>query len=276
VEGCQSNTAQSRTVGFANNFAADDKALSVAQLCAVIVGAYDPNDKTGYPLGYADKHFIDQNQDLDYTIRFQNTGTDTAYTVVIRDTIDTRFLDISTIQFGASSHKYEPTLYDKNILQFTFKNIFLVDSFKNEPASNGYIKFRIKQKKDVLIGSTINNSAAIYFDFNTPVITNIAQHTVGKPILLSTQSVEINSQKITIQVSPNPFSTQTVVKITQNDPLSIKGIFELFDTHGKLLRAENYWGPEFILQRQGLPAGIYFYKIKTENGGLNVGKIVIQ
>lgn len=276
VEGCQSNTAQIRSVGFVQNFAADDRALSVAQLCTVIVGASDPNDKTGYPLGYTDSHFIDQNQDLDYTIRFQNTGTDTAYTVVVRDTIDTRFLDISSLEFGASSHTYQPTIYDKNILQFTFNHILLVDSFKNEPASNGYLKFRIKQKKDVLIGSKINNSAAIYFDFNAPVITNIAQHTIGKPILLSTLSEHINSPKITVQVVPNPFSTQTVVKISENTPLSIKGIFELFDTNGRLVRTENYSKNEFILERQGLPAGIYFYKIKTVDGQFKAGKIVIQ
>jgi hypothetical protein len=185
-------------------------------------------------------------------------------------------LDLSSIEFGASSHRYEPTLYDKNILQFTFKNILLVDSFTNEPASNGYVKFRIKQKKDVLIGSKINNSAAIYFDFNAPVITNVAQHTVGKPILLTTKIEDIAGKPIAVEVSPNPFETRTTFKIGKEGPLSINGIFELFDVSGKLLRRADFSKNEHVLDRQDLPVGIYIYKIKTTDGRFNSGKIVVQ
>ncbi|MBT8196344.1 MAG: hypothetical protein KJO64_07940, partial [Bacteroidia bacterium] len=52
-----------------------------------VIGAYDPNDKwvnretiLSNELPYADH--------LDYLIRFQNTGTDTAHSVIIRDTLD--------------------------------------------------------------------------------------------------------------------------------------------------------------------------------------------
>ena len=276
VEGCRGNTNLPLVFGYAASFAADDIALSVANVCDTVRMAVDPNDKTGYPFGYGDKHFIDQNQDIDYTIRFQNTGNDTAFKVVIRDTIDTRFLDLSSIEFGASSHPYEPTLYDKNILQFTFDNILLVDSFRNEPASNGYVKFRIKQKKDVLIGSKINNSAAIYFDYNLPIITNIAQHTVGKPIFLTTKIGEIHGENVAVQVSPNPFNEQTVFKIGENGPLSINGIFELFDVNGRLVRQANFDKNAFVLDRKDLPVGVYIFKIKTMDGRFNSGKVVVQ
>jgi uncharacterized repeat protein (TIGR01451 family) len=267
VEGCRGNTNLPLVFGYASNFAADDKALSVASACDTVRNSFDPNDKTGYPFGYGDKHFIDQNQDIDYTIRFQNTGNDTAFKVVIRDTLDTRFLDLSSIEFGASSHRYEPTLYDKNILQFTFDNILLVDSFRNEPASNGYVRFRIKQKKDVLIGSKINNSAAIYFDYNPPIITNIALHTVGKPILLTTKIGEINGGNIAVQVSPNPFTEQTIFKVGENRPLSI---------NGRLVRQANFFKNEFVLDRKDLPVGVYIFKIKTMDGRFNSGKVVVQ
>jgi uncharacterized repeat protein (TIGR01451 family) len=275
VEGC-ANSAQSIALGYANNFANDDAALSIATACSAIITSCDPNDKTGYPLGYGDKHYIDQNQDIDYTIRFQNTGNDTAFKVVIRDTIDTRYLDLGSIEFGVSSHQYEPTLYDKNIVQFTFDNILLVDSFKNEPASNGYVKFRIKQKKDVALGTKINNSAAIYFDYNAPVITNMAQHTVGKPILLTTKIGEISASDVAVTLSPNPFNEQTVFKIGEKGPLSINGIFELFDINGHLLRQADFSKNEFILHRNDLPTGIYIFKIKTMDGRFSSGKVVIQ
>jgi uncharacterized repeat protein (TIGR01451 family) len=276
VEGCVNNVQNIVSRGYANNFANDDAALSVAVSCDTLRMSFDPNDKTGYPSGYGNKHYIDQNQDVDYTIRFQNVGNDTAFKVVIRDTIDTRFMDFGSIEFGASSHNYEPTVYDKNIVQFTFNNILLVDSFRNEPASNGYVKFRIKQKKDVLIGSKINNSAAIYFDYNAPVITNIAQHTVGKPILLTTKIGEINDKPIAVDVSPNPFEARTTFKIGAGGPLSISGIFELFDVSGRLLRQVDFSKNEYILERQDLPVGIYIYKIKTTDGRFNSGKIVVQ
>jgi hypothetical protein len=139
-----------------------------------------------------------------------------------------------------------------------------------------FFKFRIKQKKDVLIGSKINNTAAIYFDFNAPVITNIAQHTVGKPILLTTKIEEINRGNMDISVSPNPFDAQTVFTINEKTPLSINGIFELFDINGRLVKQLNFSKNAFVLERQDLPTGIYIFKIKTIDGRFNSGKIVIQ
>ena len=64
--------------GFVTRFPNDDRAATIDLDCRQIVGAYDPNDKAGYPTGYGVANFIAQNQDIDYTIRFQNTGTDTA------------------------------------------------------------------------------------------------------------------------------------------------------------------------------------------------------
>ena len=276
VEGCGFNTSPNITGrSFANNFAFDDSAPSVAVSCGVVRNSYDPNDKTGYPLGYGDRNSIDQNQDLTYKIRFQNTGNDTAYMVVIRDTIDTRFLDMSSIEFGASSHKYVPVLYDKNIVQFTFNNIMLPDSFRNEVASNGFVQFRIKQKKDLPIGTKIENSAGIYFDFNPPIITNLARHTVAKPIFNTVKTLEINDLKAQVEVSPNPFETETVFKIMGNTPLSIGGVFDLFDLNGRLLRHDFFDKNQYTLKRNDLNAGVYMYKIQNQNGHLASGKVVV-
>lgn len=51
-----------------------------------IVCAYDPNDKIATPAGIGEEGFIpDDTQYMEYTVRFQNTGSDTAFTVVIKD-----------------------------------------------------------------------------------------------------------------------------------------------------------------------------------------------
>jgi hypothetical protein len=63
------------------------------------------------------------------------------------------------------------------IVRFVFENIMLPDSNVNEATSHGFVKFTIHPRSDVPLGTSIPNSAAIYFDFNEPVITNTSIHT---------------------------------------------------------------------------------------------------
>jgi uncharacterized repeat protein (TIGR01451 family) len=271
VEGCRANNSLPFTTGFATRFANDDKALTIDTDCKQIVGAYDPNDKQGFPTGYKSERFVAQNQDIEYLIRFQNTGTDTAFTVVVRDTISEK-LDISSIEFGASSHVYEPEIYGKGIVKFTFNNIKLVDSSKNEAKSHGFIQYRIKQQKDLVWGTKIFNNAGIYFDFNEPIITNKTLHTVGGKEIISAIIEKNNGVDLLITVSPNPF-TETAIFET---PLSISADFQVFDMTGKTLRKEKFEGTSFEFHRKGLAAGIYIFKIVENNKTLSVGKLIVQ
>ena len=53
-----------------------------------ITGAYDPNDKlASTSSGNTDVWQLNEDEWIDYTIRFQNTGTDTAFNVIITDTV---------------------------------------------------------------------------------------------------------------------------------------------------------------------------------------------
>jgi uncharacterized repeat protein (TIGR01451 family) len=271
VEGCRANSSLPISVGFAVLFPNDDRASTVDMDCRQIVGAYDPNDKTGFPIGYKSANYIGQNQDIEYQIRFQNTGTDTAFTVVIRDTISNK-LDISSIEFGASSHAYTADIYGKGILKFTFNNIKLVDSFRNEAKSHGFVQYRIKQQKDLGFGTQIFNTAHIYFDYNEPIVTNKTLHTVGGKEIITAIFDKVQTNNYPIKVSPNPFTTSA----TFEGPLSINGNFELFDIAGKLLRTEKFDGKTFEFQRRDLSAGIYIFKISTKEGLLSIGKLIVQ
>lgn len=272
VEGCRRTGTTTFATGFASGFSNDDADLSVDVDCQPIIGAYDPNDKTGYPIGTGTTKAIGQNTDLEYVIRFQNTGTDTAFTIAIRDTIDPS-LDILSIEWGASSHKYVPEIYGKNIVKFTFDNILLVDSFRNEPKSNGYVKFRIKQKKDVAFGTKIQNSAGIYFDFNDPVLTNKTLHTITKSIVSALPYTPTASYE-TVKVFPNPTTQSALFELTDT-PHSIT-TFELSDLTGKHIRQTSFEGKTFEFHRQALPAGVYLFKMVSEGKTLGVGKLVIQ
>jgi uncharacterized repeat protein (TIGR01451 family) len=52
---------------------------------------------------------------LVYLVRFQNTGTDTAFSVTVRDTLDAK-LDWNTIQMIGASHAYDLNITSGNIL----------------------------------------------------------------------------------------------------------------------------------------------------------------
>jgi len=73
---------------------------------------------------------------LTYKIRFQNTGTDTAFNIVVLDTLSD-LLDVSTFVPLVSSHPYALEIVDSNVLKYSFENIMLPDSNINEPGSHG-------------------------------------------------------------------------------------------------------------------------------------------
>ncbi|MBP6828192.1 MAG: DUF11 domain-containing protein, partial [Saprospiraceae bacterium] len=126
------------SLGYINQFPVDELLPSTDRECMQNTGAFDPNDKQGFPLGYGDTHRIRPGQDLEYLIRFQNTGTDTAFTVVVLDTLST-WLDPASVRPGAASHPYTWALSGQGVISFTFDHILLPDSNTNEAASHGFI-----------------------------------------------------------------------------------------------------------------------------------------
>jgi uncharacterized repeat protein (TIGR01451 family) len=135
----------------------------------VVTGAFDPNDKAVNLEGNI--AIEKKSQALEYTIRFQNTGNDTAFNVRIDDRLSDK-LDIRSFELVSSTHKVKPVIGNDRLLSFYFDHILLVDSFQNEPLSHGAVQFRIKPMPTVQVNDSITNSAAIYFDYNAPIITN--------------------------------------------------------------------------------------------------------
>ncbi|HMQ76565.1 MAG TPA: VCBS repeat-containing protein [Flavobacteriales bacterium] len=141
--------------------------------------AYDPNDKLVTPQGFGSAGAVPIDQEwLEYTVRFQNTGTDTAFTVQLLDTLDAD-LDPLTMEVLAASHDLTQIQVDaQRVALFRFERILLPDSNVNEAASHGFVKYRIKPNAGSPHLTAITNSAAIYFDLNPPVITNTVLNTL--------------------------------------------------------------------------------------------------
>ena len=136
------------------------------------VCSYDPNDKSVFPIGYTDEHFVQKDSLLEFLIRFQNTGNAPAQNIWIRDTIDVN-LDLNTFQLRANSHLVNLSLdHDTREAVFFFEDIQLPDSVNNEPESHGMVSYKIRENQGTPLLTTIENTAAIYFDNNPPIITN--------------------------------------------------------------------------------------------------------
>ena len=273
IEGCTDGNDFS--IGFTNAFPDGDDAPSLSIDCQENIGSYDPNDKQAFPTGYGDEHFIEANTDLEYLIRFQNTGTDTAFRVMIEDVISP-FLDLTTIVTGASSHAYDFQIINERTVRFVFDNILLPDSTTNLLASNGFVKFKIQQQLDNPLGTMIENKAGIYFDFNEPVITNTVFHEIGKDfiesVVMTTQTP--NASGINVTVSPNPFHDFTIFKIDNSDVQQLE--FQLYQADGKLLRNEIYDAPTFKFDKKDLRAGMYFYRLSADRMAIGSGKVLVN
>lgn len=141
-------------------------------LSQTLVCAYDPNDKTSTPAGIGYPGLVSSEiNEVEYLIRFQNTGNDTASIITIKDQLDPN-LDWSSMHPICGSHDYSASIDPDGLLTFTFFEINLPDSSTNELASHGFILYKINANSNLPIGTVIENHAEIYFDFNPAVITN--------------------------------------------------------------------------------------------------------
>lgn len=226
--------------------------------CGLVTGSFDSNDKTGYPLGIGNTHNILPNQEMEYVIRFQNTGTDTAFTVVIRDTLSMD-LDIFSVQSGASSHDYDFRMYGPRVLEWTFYNIMLPDSNVNAAASHGFVKFNVQQKADLTNGTRIENSAAIYFDFNAPIITNTSWHTIKNPLYNTVNIDKIAVENAVFKVYPNP--NTGLLYLEQKNNLDIQIL--VLDNLGRVLLTKESNEAITELNISDLPAGIYYVNVNN-------------
>jgi len=143
---------------------------------------FDPNDKTAAPLGEGSNREIPNDTQINYTIRFQNIGTDTAFQVVIRDTLDDN-LTIGTFSPGVSSHDFDWNITEMGILEFVFSNIQLPDSSIDAERSQGFVTFSILPRPSLIPGTKIQNVASIYFDYTQPIVTNVVSQTIRKEIV---------------------------------------------------------------------------------------------
>ncbi|MGB8194181.1 MAG: T9SS type A sorting domain-containing protein [Chitinophagaceae bacterium] len=234
-----------------------DNKRRIAQL---VLGSYDPNDKQELHGRSLTATQLQSREYLDYLIRFQNTGNDTAFNVFVRDTLDVK-LDWNTFEMIGASHNYNLSIQDGNKLEWYFSNILLPDSNRNEPASHGYIAFRIRPKANLQVGDTIRNTAAIYFDFNQPVQTNVAATVIVINTALPASLLEFSAKPLQQNKTLLSWTVLQESKVAHYIvEHSVNGIDFTPLGSVKSVNSNNRYSYSFIDQRK--PDSVNYYRLK--------------
>ncbi|WP_223808788.1 T9SS type A sorting domain-containing protein [Rufibacter hautae] len=228
-----------------DDFYQDDADAEVDIYCLEIVDSFDPNDKQVSPRGISSRHYIKAEDELEYLIRFQNTGTDVAYNVVVKDTIS-EHLDIASLRVGSGSHPFTYTVTGrgKPVITFTFKNINLPDHKTNEPGSHGFVKFSIAQNPDNPKGTVIKNTAHNYFDYNSPIATNEVTNIIGDTVLVSPVAVAVTDCGVEEPTVAQAGSTISLCETSSavlngNQPIKGTGRWKVVSGQAFIVDSEN-------------------------------------
>lgn len=268
IESC--NNANGETFQYVSMFQNEDESPYVDIECQEVRDQPLANIISAFPIGYREDHLINQNEDIEYTINFQNTTSDTVFNLYIENLID-ESLNVESIVPGPSSHGYTVSIKGDRILRFDFKNIQLMSKDANEARSYGYIKYRIKQNKDVAIGTKITNTSVLNFDLLDEIVSNQVSHIVGEEFI----EISLNNENLNlsdaIMIAPNPATSSIRISIPESyEDLS----FVMYDTKGRVISAANTPSNVFYIQREYIEKGMYFLEIRTKTKVLGTKKII--
>lgn len=228
-----------------------------------VVGSFDPNDKTcleGNTISLAKV-----GDYVHYLIRFENTGSYAAENIKITDVIDAEKFDISTLLPISGSGQFITRTYDGNRVEFFFENVNLPHT--PDTSNDGYVAFKIKTKTSLVSGDQFSNSAAIYFDYNTAVITNTAITTVGSQ--LGNHVVSGINDAI---LYPNPVKDMLNIMPATNSVISS---ISIYNSIGQLMMVIPNAQNSSSIDVSRLKAGHYILKMQSDKGA-STGRFIKQ
>lgn len=236
----------------------------------IVNGSWDPNNKLAngtFTHPETSTKYILPNTDLEYTVNFQNTGTAPAVNVIIKDVLQAN-IDLNSFKMLGASHNCQ-VVRDGNKLNFKFSNIMLADSFHNEKESHGFVRFSVKPNT-AAIGTVVNNTAEIFFDYNDAVVTNTTEN-----VIAVTTGIDGEIAATNIVVAPNPFSSFTTISVKSAAAEEMQ--LTAFDLTGRIVANQIYANPQAMqFNRNELKQGVYIYELKQHGQLIGKGKLVIE
>ncbi len=232
-----------------------------------VTGSYDPNDKTAITSTRwsSTDYVIGQDEHIDYVIRFQNTGTDTAFTVVITDTLDTD-LDMTTFEQGAASHPFTVSFLLDRVVEWRFANILLPDSTTNEAGSHGAVGFRIRPAQPLSVGTLLSNNADIFFDFNAPIRTNTSE------LVAAVSTGMQGPEQVQVRIFPNPAHDRFIISTSGASLQHVR----LLSLDGRVVHQKALSGDRAEVPVPGLAPGSYLVLVADSDGIVVPRRITVQ
>jgi uncharacterized repeat protein (TIGR01451 family) len=236
-----------------------------------VVGSWDPNNKLSIQTNTTNPEeqiisSINPDQSITYVVNFQNTGTAPAVNVVIVDELSSDLV-ASSFALVALSHKGN-VIRNGNTVNFIFNNIMLPDSNTNEPGSHGYAVFKVNAVNGLPAGHVISDNAAIYFDFNQPVITNYANVTMINPL-----GIAYPASTLPVVVTPNPSSG--MITISSRHPELMPAEIQITDMTGRTILHQLKFELNRSLNLSSLESGMYLLRVMV-NGHTHLFRLVLE
>lgn len=236
-------------------------------ICYPVVNSYDPNIKLVSPVGDL---LVGYEDDLIYTIYFQNTGDAPAFNITLVDTLSSN-LNLLSFEKMDASHDCTVDIMG-NVMTIHFPDIMLPDSTSNPEGSIGFFQYKIKPLTGLEEGESIENTAHIFFDFNEAIVTN----TTVTTFIVEDESGLNELTFDGISIFPNPNNGSFTVKLTES--LVGDAQMEIVDISGRVQQSSRIQlnGNAFVWHGD-LNAGVYYLRLIDVNSGqIYVARCVIK
>jgi uncharacterized repeat protein (TIGR01451 family) len=199
---------------------------------------------------------------LEYMIQFQNTGDTYAVNVRIEDSLDAR-LDQSSVEVIDMSHDGTLEELSPGRIGFDFPMILLPDSGLSYEESIGFVHYKVALNSPLDTTDVLVNRAAIYFDFNAPVVTGPASviwTAEQDPGVMDTVSGLHNLHQ-SVQVYPNPANDRVTIGFGHSVQRTLD--CRVLDVNGRLMDFIQVppGARSMVLDVRGLPNGLYFIQL---------------
>ncbi len=218
---------------------------------AVFMGSYDPNDimeARGPEIRISD---FSENDYLTYTIRFENTGNAAAENIRIVNELPSG-LDTSTVQVLGASHPFQKSFFN-GVLTVRMDNIELPPSNGSATIGNGFITYRVKPTAGFTVGTQIENTAEIYFDFNPAIVT---------PTWTTTfvEQLSVEESQPFVQFYTNPVSDLFELTLVDNQANAFATVYDL---KGSVLAKVETVNGKLQIETQNWMSGIYVLQLQS-------------